>query len=189
MDSSEPGQTLDALPAGCLFPDWIARRGISKSTAYQWRNDLKIEPERRRVGTRVEVWLSSEQEQLLNSYGDALGRGLSVPDALAAVGRPAPVESDGPGTMVPLEFVGMVPAASDSSGAESAAPVESDGEQRIAALRQRLAALRDAVELGAPLSTQDVALLLGARPGGSVVVRGRLRAVREARNLWTIEPD
>ena len=66
-------------------------------------------------------------------------------------------------------------------------PMESDGALQRA--RRRLAALRDAVELGAPLSTAEVALLLGARPGGASVSRGRLRAVREARNLWTIEPD
>ncbi len=66
-------------------------------------------------------------------------------------------------------------------------PVESDGA--VERLRHRLAALRDAMEMGAPLTTAEVALLLGARPGGAVVVRGRLRAVREGRNLWTIEPD
>ena len=74
----------------------------------------------------------------------------------------------------------------ESDGPPPADPMESDGLQH---LRRRLAALRDAVDLGAPLSTAEAALLLGARPGGAEVVRGRLRAVRQARNVWTIEPD
>ncbi|MFN9916426.1 MAG: hypothetical protein ACK53L_27805, partial [Pirellulaceae bacterium] len=118
----------------------------------------------------------------LTAYADALGRGLSTADALATVGRSAvPVESDGSALMVPVESDGM--AAAD--------PMESDGPdgEALQRLRRRLAALRDAVELGAPLSTTETALLLGARPGGSEVVRGRIRAVRLRRNLWALEPD
>lgn len=174
---------IDATPSGCLFADWIARRGISKSTAYAWRSALKIEPQRRRVAGRVEVWLNAEQEALLNAYAEALGNGATASEALAAVGMPA----NEPAGMIPVESAGsagLVPL--DSNGPPSAIPPESAGIQQ---LRNRLAALRDAVELGAPLSTADVALLMGARPGGDLVVRGRLRVVREARNIWTIEPD
>ena len=179
---------INATPAGCLFSDWISRRGVSKSTAYGWRGVLGIEPERRRVGARVEVWLSAEQEALLDAYGAALKRGLSAAAALAAVG--GPMESSEPAGLAPAESSGLVgPPPVDSSEPEPAVPVESDGEHRILVLQRRLAALRDAVELGAPLTTAEVTLLLGARPGGDVVVRGRLRAVRERRNVWTIEPD
>ena len=87
-----------------------------------------------------------------------------------------PMESMGIGRTDPMESDGTAPAA----------PMESDG---IRQLQARLAALRDAVEMGAPLSTAEVSMLLGARPGGAEVVRGRLRAVREARNCWTIEPE
>jgi len=179
---------LDATVAGCLFSSWIESKGISKSTAYKWRSDLGIEPIKRRVGTRVEVWLSAEDESLLNKYGEALqDQCLSVGDALAAVGRSAPMESDGTACIVPVELTGIGRTdPMESDGTVQAPPMESDGVQQ---LRSRLAALRDAVELGAPLSTAEVSLLLGARPGGAEVVRGRLRAVREARNCWTIEPD
>lgn len=169
---------IEATPAGCLFPAWIQARGVSKSTAYQWRAALGIKPEKRRVGAAVEVWLSAADVALLNAYGDALAN-MPPAEALAKVGRAAPVESDGSSAIVPVE----------SDGPQTIAPVESDGAQRVEQLRGRLAALRDAVEMGAPLTTADVALLLGARPGGDEVVRGRLRAVREARNCWTIEPD
>jgi len=170
---------LPADPSGCLFADWIARRGCAKSTAYKWRAELCITPEKRRRGSAVEVWLSAEDEALLDAYAEALGRGLTTPDALAAVGRSAaivPSESIGHGALIPMESDGPPPAD----------PMESDGLQH---LRRRLAALRDAVDLGAPLSTAEVGLLLGARPGGAEVLRGRLRAVRQARNVWTIEPD
>ena len=176
--------SIATTPAGCLFSDWIARRGVSKSTAYGWRSTLGIEPERRRSGSRVEVWLSAEQEALLDAYGEALARGLSASEALAAVG--GPLDSTGVHALVPLESTGLAPMESDGV---QPTPLESDGPDPLERLQRRLAALRDAVELGAPLSTPEVALLLGARPGGDVVVRGRLRAVRERRNVWTIEPD
>jgi hypothetical protein len=189
MDSTEPGQALDALPAGCLFADWIARRGCAKSTAYRMRSELGIEPERRRVGARVEVWLSAAQEALLDAYAEALGRGLSTADALVSLGLAA---------ASPMESIELAGALAESDGRVSLVPVESielpahdpvDSDGDLRRLRQRLAALRDALELGAPLSTAEAALLLGARPGGDVVTRGRLRAVREGRNLWTLEPD
>ena len=179
---------IQATPSGCLFADWIARRGVSKSTAYAWRSALRIEPQRRRMAGRVEVWLSAEQEALLEAYAEALGKGATGTEALAAVGlQPIPPESDGPAGLIPMDSTGidgLIPL--DSNGPPPRVPAESTGIQQ---LRARLAALRDAVELGAPLSTAEASLLMGARPGGAVVVRGRLRAVRESRNCWTIEPD
>jgi len=202
---------IPADPSGCLFADWIARQGCAKSTAYKWRSELGITPEKRRKGSAVEVWLSAADEALLEAYSEALGRGLTTREALTAVGRPAPMESIGQGALVPMESDGqeaLVPVDSDGQGAlvpvdstgqgalvpmesdgtAEADPMESDGLQH---LRRRLAALRDAVDLGAPLSTAEVALLLGARPSGDELLRGRLRAVRQRgrRNLWTIEPD
>lgn len=176
---------IEATPAGLLFADWIAARGCSRSTAYRMRDELGIRPERRRRGTAVDVWISAADEALLNAYAEALAQGMSRSDALAAVGRPgalAPASAPGP----------MVPSESDGPGPLD--PMESDGlaeteAEALLRLRRRLAALRDAVDLGAPLSTAEVSLLLGARPGGGEVVRGRLRAVRQRRNVWTVEPD
>jgi hypothetical protein len=181
---------LDATPSGCLFSTWIETAGVSKSTAYQWRAALGIKPEKRRIGTRVEVWLSADDLSLLDAYRHALGRGLPVSDALALLGRSSPMESDGAGAIVPMESTGISRTdPMESDGFHAASPMESDGARQLEQLRTRLAALRDAVELGAPLTTAEVSALLGARPGGAEVVRGRLRAVREARNCWTIEPD
>ena len=126
--------------------------------------------------------------ELLTTYARHRGARLSAAEALATVGLPpVPLESVGPAGLIPLDSTGaggIVPV--ESNGPPPAIPAESTGIQQ---LRARLAALRDAVELGAPLSTAEASLLMGARPGGAVVVRGRLRAVRESRNCWTIEPD
>jgi hypothetical protein len=176
---------IDAIPSGMLFADWIAQRGCAKSTAYRMRSELGITPERRRRGAVVETWLSQEDADLMTDYAEALSRGLSTAEALAAVGRGgALVESDGRAMLVPME----------PDGPPAAGPMDSDGTGEVERLRARLAALRDAVELGAPLTTREAEILLGARPGGSVVVRGRIVAMREVRedgrpfqNRWTLE--
>jgi hypothetical protein len=56
----------------------------------------------------------------------------------------------------------------------------------LASLRQRLDLIQLAVQTGAPLSTAEVTALLGARPGGTVVERGGLKARRLNRNVWKL---
>jgi hypothetical protein len=46
--------------------------------------------------------------------------------------------------------------------------------------------LREAVELGAPLSTKETTLLLGVRPGSDPLGRGGIEARRLGRNLWQL---
>jgi hypothetical protein len=60
------------------------------------------------------------------------------------------------------------------------------GAADLAGLRQRLELVQLALETGAPLSTAEVSLLLGARPGAPVVQRGGLRARRLSRNVWKL---
>jgi hypothetical protein len=63
---------------------------------------------------------------------------------------------------------------------------EVEGSVDLAVLRQRLELTRLAIDTGAPLSTAEVAQLLGARPGGGVVERGGLTARRLGRNVWRL---
>lgn len=64
---------------------------------------------------------------------------------------------------------------------------ESHGEAAdLQNLRQRLELTDLAVRTGAPLSTAEVAVLLGARPGTPVVERGGLIARRVSRNVWKL---
>ncbi len=53
-------------------------------------------------------------------------------------------------------------------------------------LRNRLELTELAIKTGAPLSTSEVSILMGAKPGKSKVERGGLLATRISRNVWKI---
>lgn len=61
-----------------------------------------------------------------------------------------------------------------------------DGQLDAVALRQRLELTDLAIRTGAPLSTAEVSLLLGARPGSTHVERAGLVARRLSRNVWKL---
>ena len=64
---------------------------------------------------------------------------------------------------------------------------EGAGEKAdLVALRQRLELTALAIETGAPLTTSEVAQLLGSRPVSSKAQRGGLIARRLSRNVWKI---
>ena len=63
--------------------------------------------------------------------------------------------------------------------------VDSDVE-RARQLRQRLELTALAINTGAPLTTAEVSMLLGARPGSEQVERGGLVARRVSRNVWRL---
>lgn len=63
---------------------------------------------------------------------------------------------------------------------------EASGAVDAQALHQRLEALQLALQTGAPLSTAEVAHLLGARPGATELQRGGVTARRLGRNLWKL---
>ena len=58
--------------------------------------------------------------------------------------------------------------------------------ERSRQLRLRLELTALAIDTGAPLSTAEVSLLLGARPGSERVERGGLVARRITRNVWRL---
>ena len=58
--------------------------------------------------------------------------------------------------------------------------------ERLRQLRQRLELTSLAIETGAPLTTAEVSMLLGARPGTERVERGGLVARRVSRNVWRL---
>ncbi len=53
-------------------------------------------------------------------------------------------------------------------------------------LRNRLELTELAINTGAPLSTSEVSILMGAKPGKSKVERGGLLATKISRNVWKI---
>ena len=58
--------------------------------------------------------------------------------------------------------------------------------ERLRQLRQRLELTALAIDTGAPLTTTEVSMLLGARPGTERVERGGLVARRVSRNVWRL---
>ncbi|WP_255089446.1 MULTISPECIES: hypothetical protein [unclassified Synechococcus] len=61
-----------------------------------------------------------------------------------------------------------------------------DGPLLVQGIKARLEAIALAIETGAPLSTQEVSLLIGARPGNAKVRRAGVVAERIGRNVWQL---
>ena len=53
-------------------------------------------------------------------------------------------------------------------------------------LRDRLELTELAINTGAPLTTSEVSILMGAKPGKSKIERGGLLAIKVARNVWKL---
>ncbi|MDC3036937.1 hypothetical protein OA193_00995 [Prochlorococcus sp. AH-716-O22] len=53
-------------------------------------------------------------------------------------------------------------------------------------LRDRLELIELAIKTGAPLTTSEVTILMGAKPGKSKIERGGLLAIKVARNVWKL---
>ena len=53
-------------------------------------------------------------------------------------------------------------------------------------LRDRLELIELAINTGAPLTTSEVSILMGAKPGKSKIERGGLFATKIARNVWKL---
>ena len=53
-------------------------------------------------------------------------------------------------------------------------------------LRDRLELIELAINTGAPLTTSEVSILMGAKPGKSKIERGGLLATKIARNVWKL---
>ena len=63
---------------------------------------------------------------------------------------------------------------------------ENSESKNLNNLRDRLELTELAIRTGAPLSTSEVSILMGAKPGKSKVERGGLLATKISRNVWKI---
>ena len=63
---------------------------------------------------------------------------------------------------------------------------ENSESKNLNNLRNRLELTELAIKTGAPLSTSEVSILMGAKPGKSKVERGGLLATKISRNIWKI---
>lgn len=171
------GNEAEALAAhqdGMPFSAWVKQAGCARSTAAKWAEAcaVRIRKEVNPASGRQESWLSGHDVAVLNDYRRQLDGGQK-PSA----------------TLVSLTPGGQVlPAAWLPQAPEPAAANRSREEEREALelLQLRLAGLRDALDLGAPLSTKETTLLLGVRPGGDPLGRAGIEARRLGRNLWQL---
>tara|TARA_Y100001978_G_C23516127_1_gene347997 strand:- start:259 stop:627 length:369 start_codon:yes stop_codon:yes gene_type:complete len=63
---------------------------------------------------------------------------------------------------------------------------ENPDHRNLQKLRDRLELTELAIKTSAPLSTLEVSILMGAKPGKSKVERGGLLATKVSRNVWKI---
>ena len=63
---------------------------------------------------------------------------------------------------------------------------ENSESKNLNNLRNRLELTELAIKTGAPLSTTEVSILMGAKPGKSKIERGGLLAIKISRNVWKI---
>ena len=63
---------------------------------------------------------------------------------------------------------------------------ENSESKNLNNLRDRLELTELAIKTGAPLSTSEVSILMGAKPGKSKIERGGLLAIKISRNVWKI---
>ncbi|MCP9793330.1 hypothetical protein KBZ20_16400 [Vulcanococcus limneticus Candia 3F8] len=173
--ASKKAAALAAVPDGVPFDQWIEREGCSRSSAYKWAGELGIKPTQEPDPgdpRKRRAWISGEQAEQLSAYAKQR-KGRRIGEAIAATR----------GALATVPPPGWVSSAEPADTADR----EDDGDREaLEVLGLRLQALRDAVELGVPLSTHEVRLLLGARPGGDRVTRAGIEARREARGLWRL---
>jgi hypothetical protein len=157
-----------AVPDGMRLSDWWTSRDVPRSTAFRLLRAAGIEPAKVRApGSQSPVsFLSAAQLEVLDNLVARLKAGAtltSIEGILARrSSRPEPSQD--------------VEVADD----------EPPGPELLLA---RLQAAQLAIATGLPLSTAEIAWLLGARPGGPAVTRGRVTARRHARNVWSLEPS
>lgn len=178
-------QRVEALPDGMPFAQWQEAAGLSRSTAYKYAATLTIRRGRRTdPATGQEVpWLSGPDVDALEALLELLRQGLKLEEAAAQLGH-------GGGALAPREPSAVIVTEAAEIPADSAPIREEESEgSELQQLRWRLQALRDAVELGAPLSSREAELLLGARPIaplGEASRRAGITAEHLARGLWRL---
>jgi hypothetical protein len=168
---TDSARAVDAVPDGERLSSLIERLPISRGSVFELVKVLGIETAKGPApGGRGRVaWLSAADAVRLEDAAQEVAAGrLRIADAGGAL-APSPQHPGAPPTL---------PTEAPSAGSADSA----DG----AGLLQRIQAAEAAARVGFPLSTAEVAWILGARPGAAVVTRAGLRAERTARNVWRL---
>lgn len=145
MDAIDAVAVLDAV----RLSDWIDATGLSRSTAYELLKLLGIEPEARRVPTsrKPVSHLSAAQIQQLEPWAAELRNGATLPQIRDRLGQLQTIPDANPG---PSEIVPVDPMAALAAALQPPAD-----PLKVAR------GLVDAANLAAPLSSAELAALLG----------------------------
>jgi hypothetical protein len=154
MEPTDAIATLDAV----RLSDWIDASALSRSTVYELLKLLGIEPEARRVPTsrKPVSHLTSEQVQVLEPWAAELRRGATLPQIRDRLGQIQTIQDDSP------KQSQMVPA--DPVMAALAAIVSQQQAPQPADPLRCARALAEAAQLGVPLSSAELAGVVGMSP-------------------------
>lgn len=169
---TDSARAVDAVPDGERLSSLIERLPLSRGSVFELVRALGIETAKGPgPGGRGRVaWLSAADAARLEDAAAEVAAGrLRIADAGGAL-APSPQHPQTPPTL-PTE----APSAPSADSADGAG------------LLQRIQAAEAAARVGFPLSTAEVAWILGAKPGAPVVARAGLRAERMARNVWRLQ--
>ena len=168
MDSSATPLVAAELDQMTLRQWWESRK-VARSTAFRLKKLAGFKSGTTQVpGSRAPVAaLSQEQIARMDHLAAKLRNGATMAELAAKLETSVAVATE-------------------------AAQTVSDDSPRTAhrfdtaALLARLEAGERAIATGLPLSTAEVAWLLQARPGGDVVSRAGITAIRHGRNCWQL---
>jgi len=152
---------------GLRLSDWIEQSGISRSRAYELLKVLNIELESRRVpGSRKPVsFLSNEDLELLNPLAQQMASGLTLTEIKKKVtvpNNPASSEmvvQNNPGSSeLSIPQLEILTTALQSWVASQPALLQGGP---IASPLEQARAIKEAAQLGVPLTNQEMANVLG----------------------------
>jgi len=167
--SPDSADAVDAVPDGVTLSELMTQLPLSRASVFELIKALGITTAKGPgPGGRGRVaWLSGADARRIKQAADAVNDG-DVRIADFAQGRAS------------LATLQTVPVAPVAASAESGDRVDAGR------LQARLRAAETAISSGLGLTTAETAWILGARPAGAMVTRGRVTAVRAGFNCWVL---
>ncbi|MFN9548358.1 MAG: hypothetical protein ACK6AD_15050 [Cyanobacteriota bacterium] len=169
-DALGVGDAIEAEIDGVLLSDLIEQLPLSRGSVFELIKAMGIITTSGKGATgkgRVS-WLSS---------ADA----VKLREAATAVHRKERKIADFAHGLRRQQTPQTAPAGLPDPSGESADPAD------VRQLLRRLDAAEKALRTGFPLTTAELAWILGVRPGAAVVTRAGIRASRTGRNVWRLE--
>ena len=170
--SPDSADAVDAVPDGITLSELVTQLPLSRASVFEVIKALGVTTSRGPgPGGRGRVaWLSAGDAQRVSEAAHAVHRReIRISDL--AQGRPS------------LATPQTLPAAPPAASAESGDRVDA------ARLQARLRAAELAISSGLGLTTAEAAWILGAKPAGAMVTRGRVVAIRTGFNCWTLSAE